>query len=298
MKKLFVFAGALLLVLSPVAAQEADSVRFRRADGKPVAIETVDRDSLGIDSLRRIDTVDTGLITLRDGGNDGSMVLEVAGFGLTLGQTPMQKMVVKSPRVWLSMLSDMEFGFTQLTGVDYSGYASGETGFLDQQLGPSFHFSFSTVQLCMALNRSRTLSLGIGLQYTLDNIRLADTGITLGRVDGRLVPVALDEPADKSKVVTSSLGIPVRLIYEPVKRLRITAVAYSDFLLGADAIYKKPKKKHSLSGFRSYQFGVGASVTYRGFGLYARYGITPLFNNDAGPGCHTVSFGFAYSLSL
>ena len=142
------------------------------------------------------------------------------------------------------------------------------------------------------------LSLGLGLQYTLDNIRLADSGITLGNIGGRLVPVALDEPADKSKAVTSSLGIPVRLIYEPVKRLRITAVAYSDFMLGADAIYKKPKEKHSLSGFRAYQFGLGASVAYRGFGLYARYGITPLFKHDAGPDCHTVSFGFAYSLSL
>ena len=50
MKKLFVFAGVLLLAFSPVAAQNADSVSFRRADGKPVTIETVDRDSLGIDS--------------------------------------------------------------------------------------------------------------------------------------------------------------------------------------------------------------------------------------------------------
>lgn len=242
MKKLFVFAGVLLLAFSPVAAQNADSVSFRRADGKPVTIETVDRDSLGIDTLRRIDTVDNGLVTLRDGGRDGSMVLEVAGFGLRLGHTPMQKMEVKSPRVWLNLLSDMEFGFTQLTGVDYSGYAPGEAGFLDQRLGPSFHFSFSVMQICLSLNRSRTLSLGLGLQYTLDNIRLADSGITLGNIGGRLVPVALDEPADKSKAVTSSLGIPVRLIYEPVKRLRITAVAYSDFMLGADAIYKNRRR--------------------------------------------------------
>ena len=73
MKKLFVFAGVLLLAFSPVAAQNADSVSFRRADGKPVTIETVDRDSLGIDTLRRIDTVDNGLVTLRDGGRDGSL---------------------------------------------------------------------------------------------------------------------------------------------------------------------------------------------------------------------------------
>ena len=298
MKKLLVLAGAMLLICAPAVAQKKDSVGFRRADGKPVTIETVDRDSLGIDTLRRIDTVDNGLITLRDGGDDGNMVLEVAGFGLTLGHTPMQRMAARPPRVSLNILSDMEFGFTQLTGTDYSDYASGQKDFLDQQLGPSFHFSFSIMQICLPLNRSRTLSVGLGLQYTLDNIRLADPGITLGNADGRLVPIILDEPAAKSKVVTSSLGIPVRLIYEPVKHLRITAVAYSDFLMGADAIYKKPKEKHGLSGFSTYQFGAGASISYRGFGLYARYGITPLFKNNAGPDCHTVSFGFAYSLCL
>lgn len=300
MKKQFVITGLMLLAaLLPAAAQNTDSLHYyRRADGRRVNIETVSRDSVGIDTLRRIDPMDNGLVTLRDGGNDGSMVLEVAGFGLTLGHTPMQNMAVKPPRIELNLLSDMEFGFTQLTGVDYSGYASGEKDFLDQRLGPSFHFSFSAVQICLSLNRSRTLSLGLGFQYTLDNFRLADNGITLGNRDGRIVPVPLDEPAAKSKAVTSSLGLPVRLIYNPVRHLRITVVAYSDFLLGADAIYKKPKEKHRLSGFRAYQFGVGASVTYRGFGFFGRYGVSPLFRNDAGPDCHTFSFGFAYTLYL
>lgn len=49
------------------------------------------------------------------------------------------------------------------------------------------------------------------MQYTLDNYRLSDNTITLGNDGGRVVPVALDEPAGKSKAVTSSLGIPVRL---------------------------------------------------------------------------------------
>lgn len=212
--------------------------------------------------------MDSDLIRLRDGGRDGNMILEVAGFGLTLGHTPMQRMELKKPRVWFNAFSNIELGFTQLVGVDYSGYASGEKGFLDQRLGSSFHFSFSAVQLRLALNRSRSLCLGVGMQYTLDNYRLSDNTVTLGNDGGRIVPVALDEPAGKSKAVTSSLGIPVRLTYTPAKHLRITAVAYSDFLLGADAIYKKPKEKNSLSGFRAYQFGVGLSVSYRGFGFF------------------------------
>lgn len=312
MKKLFVCTGALLLLavwpaaaqlfvsLAPAqeacSAQKADSACFHRADGKPVAIETMNRDSTGIDTLRRIDTVDSDLIRLRDGGRDGNMILEVAGFGLTLGHTPMQQMELKKPRVWFNAFSSVELGFTQLVGVDYSGYASGEKGFLDQRLGPSFHFSFSAVQIRLALNRSRSLSLGLGLQYTLDNYRLSDNTISLGNDGGRIVPVALDEPAGKSKAVASSLGIPVRLTYSPAKHLHITAVAYSDFLLGADAIYKKPKEKNSLSGFRAYQFGVGVSVSYRGFGFFTRYGVTPLFKHNMGPDCHAVSFGIGLML--
>ena len=311
MKKLFLGMGAALLLAAwPAMAQltvsvaparhapvqKTDSACFRRADGKPVAIETVDRDSTGIDTLRRIDTIDNDLIRLRDGGKDGNMILEVAGFGLTLGHTPMQQLEIKRPKVWFNVLSEVELGFTQLTGVDYSGYTAQQKGFLDQQLGPSFHFSFSAVQIRLPLNRSRSLRIGLGLQYTLDNFRLSNNNITLGNSDGRIVPVELEKSAAKSKVVTSSLGIPLRLTYDPMKHLRITAVAYSDFLMGADAIYKKPKDKNSLSGFRTYQFGVGLSVSYRGFGIFTRYGVTPLFKNNAGPNCHTLTFGVGIML--
>ena len=275
MNKLYAILGVLLLTVSSVSAQKSGTDSRRASSGESVAIETVDN----------------GLLTLRSGGRDGSMMLEVAGFGLRLGQTPMQKMETKLAPFQFKAITDMELGFTQLTGVDYAGYTPQEEGFLDQKLGSSFHFSFSVVQMRLLLNRSRTLSLGLGLQYTLDNIRFADSGITLDNVGRRLMPVVLDEPADKSKVVTSSLGIPVRLIYEPVRHFRISAVAYSDFMLGADAIYKKPKEKHSLSGFRTYQFGVGVSVSYYGLGFYTRYGITPLFKSGAGPDCHAVSFG-------
>ena len=291
MNKLYAILGVLLLTVSSVSAQKSGTDSRRASSGESVAIETITRDSLGIDTLRRIDAVDNGLLTLRSGGRDGSMMLEVAGFGLRLGQTPMQKMETKLAPFQFKAITDMELGFTQLTGVDYAGYTPQEEGFLDQKLGSSFHFSFSVVQMRLLLNRSRTLSLGLGLQYTLDNIRFADSGITLDNVGRRLMPVVLDEPADKSKIVTSSLGIPVRLIYEPVRHFRISAVAYSDFMLGADAIYKKPKEKHSLSGFRTYQFGVGVSVSYYGLGFYTRYGITPLFKSGAGPDCHAVSFG-------
>ena len=123
MKKQLVITGLLLLfALLPAAAQHTDSMRYyRRADGRRLNVETVSRDSVGIDTLRRIDAMDSGLVTLREGGNDGSVVLEVAGFGLTLGRAPETDsdadLVIKYGRVKLYFFNSGEFGFTKLSSA-------------------------------------------------------------------------------------------------------------------------------------------------------------------------------------
>ena len=107
------------------------------------------------------------------------------------------------------------------------------------------------------------------------------------------MPVALDEPADKSKFVTSSLGIPLRLIYKPFKHFQASVIAYSDFGIELTSLHKKPRVEYELSGLRTYQFGVGGTVSYYGIGIFASYGVTPLFKKHAGPECHTFSFGIS-----
>ena len=145
--------------------------------------------------------------------------------------------------------------------------------------------------MSVSLDKRGKFEFSTGLRYTVDNYRLSDNSITLGRVDGLIVPVPLDEKADKSKFRTTSLGIPLQFSFDPVRRLRIAVVGYCDFVLGSNAIYKRPKEKNSLSGVNPFQFGIGGSVSYRGFGVYARYGVTSLFKSSAGPSCHPVSFG-------
>ncbi len=283
MKNIFI---AIILLF----ALAASSVKAQTAE--PATIPTVDRDSTGIDTLRRIDMLDNDIVQMRAG--NGNMVLEVAGYGITLGSVPAYVPKMDKSRGRLTVFSNVEMGFTQLTGVDYSDYAPEQKGFLDQRLGPSFHFSFSIVGCDFYLNKTKTLSLGFGLQYTIDNIRLSNNDITVGYQQGRIVPVTLVDEADKSKIVTSALGIPVNLQYRFSKHCRLTVTAYSDFLLGADAIYKKPKEKSSLSGFSTYQFGLGAAVSYRWVGIYTRYSLTPVFKSGSGPGCHMFSFGFGF----
>ena len=268
-----------------------------RRTGREYAIRTVDRDSLGLDTLRRLDAMGGDLMTLRGDGREGSVVLEVAGFGLTLGRAPetdsQADLVMKSGRVKLYFFNSGEFGFTKLVGVDYGSYAPEEKGFLDQKLGNSFHCAASVMQVQVALNKSRTLYFATDLRFAVDNYRLANAGIRLGYEKGRLLPVALDEPADKSKFVTSSLGIPLRLIYKPFKHFQASVIAYSDFGIELTSLHKKPRVEYELSGLRTYQFGVGGTVSYYGIGIFASYGVTPLFKKHAGPECHTFSFGIS-----
>lgn len=273
MNKRFVFTGIFILLALCASAQATDV---------PAA-----------DSLRRIGDVDTGPVTMRRAADGEGMVLEVAGFGITLGQASGgEKQKVKAlPRVCGSFLSGVEMGFNFLTGADYAGYPAEAGDFLDVRGGNSFHFGIMPVGLSVALDRKRRFEFSTGLRYTVDNYRLSDNSITLGRDGGMVVPLPLDDKADKSKFRITSLGFPLQFSFDPVRHLRVAVVGYCDFTLGANAIYKKPKEKDSLSGVNPFQFGLGGSVSYRGFGVYVRYGVTSLFKSSAGPVCHPVSFG-------
>lgn len=273
MNKRFVFTGIFILLALCASAQATDV---------PAA-----------DSLRRIGDVDTGPVTMRRAADGEGMVLEVAGFGITLGQASGgEKQKVKAlPRVCGSFLSGVEMGFNFLTGADYAGYPAEAGDFLDVRGGNSFHFGITPVGLSVALDRKRRFEFSTGLRYTVDNYRLSDNSITLGRDGGMVVPLPLDDKADKSKLRITSLGFPLQFSFDPVRHLSVAVVGYCDFTLGANAIYKKPKEKNSLSGVNPFQFGLGGSVSYRGFGVYVRYGVTSLFKSSAGPVCHPVSFG-------
>ena len=273
MNKRLVFTGLFILLSLCASAQTADST--------------------AVDSLGRIGDVGTGPVTMRRAADGEGMILEVAGFGITLGQAAGgEKQQVKSyPRVCGLFFDGVELGFNFLTGADYAGYPPEAGDFLDVKGGNSFHFGITPVGLSVALDRKRRFEFSTGLRYTVDNYRLSDNSITLGREGGMIVPLPLDEKADKSKFRTTSLGIPLQFSFDPVRHLRIAVVGYCDFVLGANAIYKRPKEKNSLSGVNPFQFGIGGSVSYRGFGVYARYGVTSLFKSGAGPACHPVSFG-------
>ena len=296
MDRRLIFTALFSLLTVLASARTVDSLTHAAVAGPQdsVAIRTVDRSA--VDSLALLETVDSELVALRRGAGGDEVILEVAGFGLTLGQASGGNGKKIRPRMSALLCNGLELGFNALTGLDYSDYPAASEGFLDTRIGNSFHFSLTTIGLAVEMGRKRNFEFSTGLRYTVDNYRLTDASITLARHEGMIVPVALDERADKSKLRITSLGFPLQFTVEPVRRLRIALIGYCDFTLGSNAIYKRPKVREALSGVNVFRFGLGASVAYHRVGLYIRYGVTPLFKSGEGPVCRPLSFGVSLFL--
>lgn len=234
------------------------------------------------------------LMVIRHCKADSRMAIEIGGIDISLAPPRSDSAAVKPLRAkrYATFLSKNELGFAALTGTSYGAYAPEDGHFLNTETFRSFHFSSQLVGVNFALNRKRTLSLEVGFQFTIDNYRLSSSDRMLGREEGRIVPADPYEPDPRlSKFVTTSVGIPVRLLYEPGKHWNLALTAYSDFGTGITSVTRSPHITRDLRGLRAYQFGVGASVSCHGVGLFVRYNVSPLFRSGAGPECHPLSFG-------
>lgn len=284
------FAAA---VLFSVAARAQIYIDTPDQTEQPAAGPIVRTDEKSIDTLRRIDPSDSETVRLHEAGEKGGLLLEVNGLGLTLGRSYESKAWedLKNIRFCLTFCRDIELGFTALTGVTYDHPHETLPDFLDQTLGNSFHFGFTPISILMRLDRKDRSHLNLGMSYSVDNIRLTNPALTV-RNDGQLLaPVALDEPAKKSKLRYTNLGLVLRYNWTPIKKLHLGLSTHYDFLMNGCAITKSPKEKTNLSGFTTFRFGVGASVSYRYVGFFVRYTPTSLFKSSSGLQAQTLSYG-------
>ena len=124
-RTLSLFAALLLpalLLLLPVSGQTSDLPSAADAAAcDPAPRSLSDCEPMTADSLKRIDTVDSDLVALRRTADGDEVVLEVAGFGLTLSPLSEEKMKdrstrVKTPRFNMVALYKTEVGFNILPG--------------------------------------------------------------------------------------------------------------------------------------------------------------------------------------
>lgn len=290
-----------LLLTNPAAGKSLPAIVCATDSTASAAPAAVKPEPPTADSLARIDPVDTELAVLRRSADGGDVVLEVAGFGITLSGPSEERFQAADPekprsRVSPTLLSGTEYGFIVPTGLDYGGYSAENDGFFNLRGGKSFHLSSTLIGLNVDMGRRRLFRFSTGLRYTIDNYRLSDPSITLGNEGGMVVPVLLDERADKSKLRVTSLGLPLTFSCRAARDLTVSLSGYFDFTMGANAIYKRPKVKSQLSGVNAFRFGVGAAVTYHSIGVYVRYAVTPLFETNAGPGVRPLSIGLCLDM--
>ncbi len=286
----------LTILLSSLIVFSLRAASDREGDMLPAEAD-MPREACACDTLRQGDLVENDLMTLRRTSDD--VVLEVAGFGITLSSREwLQPADPEQPRSRVSptLLSGSEYGFIIPTGIDYGAYPAGSDRFFDLRSGKSFHLASTLIGLKVEMGRRRLFSFATGLRYTIDNYRLSNSSVTLGHEDGMVVPVVLDERADKSKLRVTSLGLPLTFSCRAARNLSVALSGYFDFTMGANAIYKRPKVKQPLAGVNPFRFGVGAAVGYHSVGVYVRYSVTPLFEDRVGPGVHPLSIGLCLDL--
>ncbi len=284
------FAAAVLFSVAAHAQIQIDTTYNAE---QPTAAS----DEKAVDAPRRIDPSDSEIVQLHETDEKGGILLEVGGLDLKLGRSYESKAweELKKSRFSLTFASDIELGFTALTGVTYDHPHETMPDFLDQTLGSSFHFGFTPIGICMRLDRKGRSYLNLGMSYSVDNLRLTNPALTV-RNDGQLlVPIALDEPAKKSKLRYTNLGLVLRYNWTPIRKLHLGLSTHYDFLMNGCAITKSPKKKTDLSGFTTFRFGVGASVSYRFIGFFVRYTPTSLFKSSSGLQAQTLSYGVTIS---
>ncbi len=288
------FAAAVLFSAAAHAQIYINTSKKTEQQTTPPVVRT---DEKNIDTLHRIDPSDSEIVQLHEADKEGNMLLDVNGFRLKLGRSYESKAwdELEKNRFNLTFASNIELGFTALTGVTYDRPNETMPDFLNQTLGNSFHFSFTPIGIWMRLDRKGRSHLQLGMNYSVDNLRLTNPALTVRNDGSLLIPIALDEPAKKSKLRYTSLGIDLRYEWMPVDKLYLGLSTHYDFLMNACSITKKPKEKTDLSGFAPFRFGVGASISYRFIGFFVRYSPTSLFKSSSGLQAQTLSYGVTIS---
>lgn len=281
MKKMGFLLLALLMGVTAMAQTESEQKREQPLLGAS--------DSLQYEEMSTV---------LRRGEKRGELVLAVGGQEITLG-APSNRRVKSRSMVEIKKthfafgLSACEFGFSLLSSIDYGGFAPSEEGFMDQKVGKSIHFGWRVLSLDVQLNRARTISLSTGLSVSWDNYRF-DPVWSLDRVDGKIVPVAMEKEMKKSKLATCQLGVPIGIRFVPMRRMELSIYGYGELVTDAWVKVAKPKTKHDLTGLNDFRFGVQVVATYHNVGIYYKQSFTPLFKSNVGPKCSPISVGIAW----
>lgn len=185
----------------------------------------------------------------------------------------------------------LEIGSNIFTHTDYSAYSPEEAAQLAFTNSKSIYMAFNCVTMNVALNRSRSLAFSMAVGFTSENFTFAGK-YTMENRDGMMHAVALDPSTKKSKIMTTSLHIPLTFDWNIDRNWFISAGASIDILLASSMVYKKPRTTiEGIATLNPIQVGVTARIGWRRLYGFINYSPMEMFKPGTGPEIHRMSVG-------
>jgi hypothetical protein len=148
------------------------------------------------------------------------------------------------------------------------------------------------------------LRLWAGLQYDINNLRFSDNKTTLDPNGDKFISnIDTQSRNIKSKVVANYIAIPIAIGYQEnpnddEEGFWIKAGVSAGYLVRTHSKVKtsegKKIKEFNSFGFNDFAITPFVEAGYNSFGMYARYGLLPVFGNSASPSGNMLQFGVVF----
>ncbi|MFC5270153.1 outer membrane beta-barrel protein [Adhaeribacter terreus] len=152
------------------------------------------------------------------------------------------------------------------------------------------------------------LHLRTGVDFSFNNYMFDKNYVLLeDETSGRSETVLVKDPQnrnlEKSKLATSSANIPLMIIMDfddkkGKSAFRFGVGGFVGYRLGSHTKIKynlegddKKDKDQGNFNLEDLQYGLKATIGYRGFDLFANYNLNELFKDGRGPNANVMSFG-------
>ena len=200
------------------------------------------------------------------------------------------------PPVKFSIISDLEVGWCDVLNPDYSLYPN-DKDFMKLKVAPSTNISLGVAEVSIRIIPGFYFKMGARIDwynYVFANqITLVDDGVMIH-------PAAITDATDfkKSKLATTYIGIPIRFVFGSPRKLSFGVEGSASYLVESHTKYKSPVyKDKGIQHLNKYQLMAGASISFKGIGVYGRYAFSPMFKSNEGPaGCNGLYFGICLGM--
>ena len=240
-------------------------------------------------------------VKVRIAATDESGKTKVTTIG---GEDP--KALAKKNKPWYNQFN-IDLGFNALTNTETYRNPAGEV--VDYDLKPmgSRYVSLNWVTGSRIGGPKSPFRIQSGLEFNFNNF-MFDNNVRIANLDNQVV--FFKEPdlnLDKSKLTATYVSVPVMmgLNFKNAKGkegFSVMAGGYAGYRIGshtkikyndAEGDTKKDKARGSFN-LQDYQYGISASIGYRGFNLFTKYNLSDLFKEDRGPQAQVINFGISF----